>query len=105
MSYYNKDFFLRKVYQTDLATLIRKKHTGKKGEIYHTLLTVPRSEDVDQELAVKQAKELYKAGQGRLGTKDTVFTNILCTQSYDQLQLVFEEYFKQTRNGKFISIK
>lgn len=50
---------------------------------------------------MRQADELYRAGQGRLGTKESVFAKIICTQNNEQLRLIFEDYFKKTRNGKF----
>ena len=47
---------------------------------------------VDADLAVEQAKQLYDAGEGKLGTDEEVFYKILAHASFDQLEIVFEEY-------------
>ena len=49
---------------------------------------------VDQERAVREAKELYNAGEGRLGTDEAKFTEIIGTRSFAQLRATFEEYNK-----------
>uniref|UniRef100_A0A182Q314 Annexin n=1 Tax=Anopheles farauti TaxID=69004 RepID=A0A182Q314_9DIPT len=49
---------------------------------------------VDADLAVEQAKQLYDAGEGKLGTDEEVFYKILAHASFDQLEIVFEEYKK-----------
>lgn len=51
---------------------------------------------VDPDLAVLQAKQLYDAGEGKMGTDESVFTKILAHASFDQLEYVFEEYKKLT---------
>lgn len=51
---------------------------------------------VDPDLAVIQAKQLYDAGEGKMGTDESVFTKILAHASFDQLEYVFEEYKKMT---------
>jgi Annexin len=53
------------------------------------------STSVDQAAAVEQAKRLYKAGVGRMGTDDDVFIDILTTQSRAQIQAIKQEYEKQ----------
>ena len=35
---------------------------------------------------------MYAAGEGRLGTDEATFISILASQSFAQLQLVFEQY-------------
>ena len=42
-------------------------------------------------------QELYTAGEGRLGTDESEFNRILCTQSHAQLVLTIEEYQKLSR--------
>lgn len=51
---------------------------------------------VDADLAVEQATQLYNAGEGQLGTDEKTFYSILAHASFDQLELVFEEYKKQS---------
>ncbi|XP_053684952.1 annexin B10-like [Sabethes cyaneus] len=47
---------------------------------------------VDPDLAIEQANQLYTAGEGKLGTDEEVFYKILAHASFDQLEMVFEEY-------------
>ncbi|EDS31340.1 annexin x [Culex quinquefasciatus] len=49
---------------------------------------------VDADLAVEQATALFEAGEGQLGTDEKTFYSILAHASFDQLELVFEEYKK-----------
>ncbi len=43
---------------------------------------------VDVELVKKDAKALYSAGEGRLGTNEAVFIDIFGKRSHDHLKLV-----------------
>jgi annexin A7/11 len=45
-------------------------------------------------LAEKAAKDLYNAGEGRLGTDEEAFIRILSENSHQQLALIFKEYEK-----------
>ena len=58
---------------------------------------------VDRERAVREAKELYDAGEGRLGTDETKFTEIIGTRSFAQLRTTFEEYAKVCYKGGNVS--
>ncbi|KFB52658.1 AGAP003722-PA-like protein [Anopheles sinensis] len=49
---------------------------------------------VDPDLAVEQANQLYNAGEGKLGTDEEVFYKLLAHCSFDQLEIVFDEYKK-----------
>ena len=37
-------------------------------------------------------QELYQAGEARWGTDESIFNQILCTQSHAQLRATFDEY-------------
>ena len=52
---------------------------------------------MDHEGAVREAKELYDAGEGRRGTDEDKFTEIIGTRSFAQLRATFEEYTKVWR--------
>jgi hypothetical protein len=48
---------------------------------------------------------LYQAGEKQLGTDESKFNQILCSQSYEQLRCVFEEYKKIAKKSIEQSIK
>lgn len=47
-----------------------------------------------QDKAYEQAEQLYKAGEGKLGTNEEVFNRIMAHENYEQLRLIFSEYKK-----------
>ena len=47
------------------------------------------SGDVDKDLAIVEAEELYKKGKDQ-----AVFNRILCSRSYFQLRYTFRQYYK-----------
>ncbi|CEF64345.1 Annexin family and Annexin repeat-containing protein [Strongyloides ratti] len=51
---------------------------------------------VDQMSAQQTANTLYQAGEGRLGTDESTFLNILCSQNFAQLKFIFSEYHRLT---------
>ncbi|KAJ7294720.1 hypothetical protein O6H91_16G068300 [Diphasiastrum complanatum] len=48
--------------------------------------------EVDMNLAHSEAKELYKAGEARLGTDESTFIRIFSTRSATQLNATFQAY-------------
>ena len=48
---------------------------------------------------------LYKAGEGKLGTDESGFFNILTGRTYDHLKVVFDEYMKQNSSSIEEAIK
>jgi len=50
-------------------------------------------------------QELYQAGEKKLGTDESKFNQILCSQSYDQLRQVFQEYKNIAHKGLDQSIR
>lgn len=47
---------------------------------------------VDKELAGQDAKDLYDAGEGRWGTDELAFNEVLAKRSYKQLRATFQAY-------------
>jgi len=56
-------------------------------------------------LAKADAAELKEAGIGQIGTDESVFNRILCSQNHNQLRLVFHEYKKMTGQSIIKTIK
>ena len=49
---------------------------------------------VDRALAQKEAQELYKAGEKKIGTDESAFLKIMALRHFYQLRATFEEYAK-----------
>ncbi|KAF3822745.1 hypothetical protein GH733_008119 [Mirounga leonina] len=49
-------------------------------------------EDVDKDLAGQDAKDLYDAGEGRWGTDELAFNEVLAKRSHKQLRATFQAY-------------
>ncbi|KAF6772500.1 hypothetical protein AHF37_08484 [Paragonimus kellicotti] len=56
------------------------------------------SPNVDREAARRDAEELYRAGEKKLGTDESKFNMILAAKSFAHLRVVFEEYAKVSKN-------
>lgn len=62
-----------------------------------SLMASHRSENPpDQQRAAQQARALYEAGEKRVGTNEVEFNRIFASESFPQLKLIFEEYYKLT---------
>lgn len=55
---------------------------------------------VDPNLALADAEDLYRAGEGRLGTNEDIVVHILTTRSPAQLKMALE-YYRQTFGHDF----
>lgn len=67
------------------------------GDIRKALLALANgkrdeNQKADQEVAKKDAQILYEAGEKRWGTDEDKFIEVLCSSSFPQLKLTFDEY-------------
>ena len=76
---------------------VRGDVSGYFQRILVSLLNANRSEaPVDYSKAQQQARELQQAGVKKLGTDEVTFNRIFGAESYAQLRVVFDEYYKMT---------
>lgn len=69
--------------------------SGDFGRLLISMCACSRDEvNCDPALATSLAQQLYKAGEGKLGTDEAEFNRILSSYSYPLLRVVFEEYKK-----------
>lgn len=82
------------LYKRDLEKDLMSDTSGHFKRLMVSLCNANRNESpgADVEKAKRDAKDLYKAGEGKLGTDESKFNQVLCTQSFEQLQCLFNEY-------------
>lgn len=84
--------------------LVKEVESECSGEYKNTLKALLESErsqnkNPDLENCKNIAEELYKAGEGKLGTNDTVFVKYFTTLSPEELMLVGKEYHKSHKKN------
>ncbi|XP_053671765.1 annexin B10-like [Anopheles nili] len=86
------------MYNRPLAEHVCSETSGSFRRLLTLIITGTREpmSSCNPDLAVEQAKQLYDAGEGRMGTDESVFYKILAHASFAQLEMVFEEYKKLT---------
>ncbi|TRY85437.1 hypothetical protein DNTS_016104 [Danionella cerebrum] len=70
--------------------------SGMFQRVLVSLLTAGRDEsnNVDEAQAIKDAKEIYEAGEAHWGTDEVKFLTVLCVRNRNHLLRVFQEYQK-----------
>lgn len=88
--------FYRSMYNRDIEQDVMGDTSGHFRRILVSLLQANRDESsmLDPAKAVTDAQFLYNNGEGRWGTNDTAFNEVLATRSFGQLSLIFDEYKK-----------
>lgn len=101
----NKEILeLKETYQSmferDLEEDVVSEVGGDLEKILFSVLQGTRSEpEVDDDLAQKEANELYEAGEGQLGTTESTFNKVFALRSFPQLRATFAAYKEQTGGG------
>uniref|UniRef100_A0AAZ3RL52 Annexin n=1 Tax=Oncorhynchus tshawytscha TaxID=74940 RepID=A0AAZ3RL52_ONCTS len=87
-----------KVYKKECGGKLEKDITGDTSGHFQKLLVIllqgSRDEGVDEDRIENDAKELFAAGEGKVGTDVEKFINILGNRSHEHLRLVFDAYKK-----------
>jgi len=94
---------LKETYQTmfdrDLEEDVVNEVSGDFEKILVSVLQGQRETEVDEEQVQTEAKELYEAGEGALGTTESVFNRVFAVRSYPQLRATFAAYKDLTGGG------
>eukprot|EP01099_Mayorella_cantabrigiensis_P001550 TRINITY_DN1692_c0_g1_i1.p1 TRINITY_DN1692_c0_g1~~TRINITY_DN1692_c0_g1_i1.p1 ORF type:complete len:325 (+),score=104.90 TRINITY_DN1692_c0_g1_i1:33-977(+) len=98
----------QRLYKTDLASLIKSEISGDFKNLMLEIIKAnrpPREEKVDDAKAKADALLLYKEGEGKLGTNEAVFIDILTHRSRTHLQQVFRHYEQKTGHTFEVAIR
>jgi len=82
----------QKVYKKNIVDEIKGETSGTSKQLFKTLLQGERDESMMPGNVEGDTEALYKAGEGKLGTKESVFIDILCKRSDNHLRQVFDCY-------------
>nr|XP_012307026.1 annexin A13 isoform X2 [Aotus nancymaae] len=84
----------QRLFDRSLESDVKGDTSGNLKKILVSLLQANRDEgdDVDKDLAGQDAKDLYDAGEGRWGTDELAFNEVLAKRSYKQLRATFQAY-------------
>jgi hypothetical protein len=96
--------FFRQKYETSLVDFIKSDTSGNFEKILVKALEGNRSTVVEQDKIDSDVEELYKAGEGRWGTDENIFTEILTKRSFEHIQLIAQKY-REKHHNKFIAGK
>lgn len=99
--------FYKKEYGKPLEDDVCGDTSGMFQRVLVSLLTAGRDEgnNVDEAQAVKDAKEIFEAGEARWGTDEVKFLTVLCVRNRNHLLRVFDEYKKISERDIEESIK
>ncbi|XP_006157599.1 annexin A13 isoform X2 [Tupaia chinensis] len=84
----------QRLFGRSLESDVKDDTSGNLKKILVSLLQANRDEgdDVDKDLAGQDAKDLYDAGEGRWGTDELAFNEVLAKRSLKQLRATFQAY-------------
>jgi hypothetical protein len=86
------------LYKKDAEKDVIGDTSGDFKRLLVSLLTAHRADTCDAGDAKADAEALYKAGEGKLGTDESKFNQILAARSYAQLRLTFDDYHYFSKN-------
>lgn len=96
-----------KMYRESLEKALQGDTSGNFKRLMISLSAAGRDESTitDVSAAIFDAQELKKAGIDKWGTDEIVFSRILCSRNYKQLELIEQEYYKLTNHTLAQDIK
>ncbi|XP_067934014.1 annexin-B12-like [Watersipora subatra] len=95
------------LYGKDMMKEVESDISGDFKRVLVAQLQGNRTEEdeVDMEKVKKDAQDIYDAGEGRLGTDESLFNKVLCMRSFPHLRCMFEEYKRVASKDLKDSIK
>jgi len=102
-----KDAFIKK-YGESLEEWLMEETSGDYEKYLLALASAERASSagaVNKEEVAKDSEKLYKAGEGRLGTNESVFIEIFANRSWKHLRQVSEHYGKNHKHSLETAIK
>ena len=97
----------KKLYKEDLEKWIEKETSGDLKKILISLLQCNRSENPRQneEECKKIAEDLYKGGEGKLGTDETLFRKVFAISSPAELYSINNHYINLTSQSLKVAVE
>jgi len=92
-------------YGKSLESDIRADTSGNYEKLLCALVNTPRPTMVDPGRAMADAETFYRAGEGRLGTDERTYINIMANNSHQQLMLIDQNYRRSHSKGMEHAIK
>jgi len=88
------DAYMR-IFKKDMAQRIYDDVSGDLKATYRTILTSPREDTKSDTQLESDVKALFAAGEGKWGTNERAFINIICTSSRPYCEKLFFAYARQ----------
>lgn len=85
-----------------MDSVIVDEQGGHLGRVLRSIVNGGRSQNhgYDPSEIQKEVEELYKAGEARLGTDESLFIKVLCARSFSQLNAICCTYKEIYKTGK-----
>jgi len=83
-----------RLYKKDMAARVYSDVSGDLLRVYRTILTSPRLDNKPNSQIESDVKTLYAAGEGKWGTNEKAFIDIICTSSRQYCEKLFFAYAK-----------
>ncbi|VDN96154.1 unnamed protein product [Rodentolepis nana] len=88
---------------TRLVEAIESKCNGDFKRVLLAIVDGSREEDCDESQARADAKELFEAGEDKIGTDESTFIRMMCNRSFKQIQLI-DKYYQELSGHDLITV-
>ena len=91
----------REIYNKELISDIHNELSGELRDLMTSLLQGARDNEskFDEKTCIEKAEKLYKAGEGKIGTNEKVFYDILIKSSPNEIIGINNEYCKLSKKN------